>query len=426
MKAVIWKDLSEAERIAALARPARRCDQALVDAVSRILDDIDARGAVAVAEWSRKLDGKAPEKIALNAAVVDRARSKLSRENISALEFAAGNIRRYHAETKPKGQTVSFDFGLECRRIYRAVPSCGLYVPGGSAPLFSTLLMLALPAEAAGVKSRVAVTPPSREGEPYPMMIAAAHVCGLEALWIVGGAQAVGALAYGAMTPKADKIFGPGNAYVAEAKRQVAARGLAAIDLPAGPSELMIVADNSADPAIVAADLLGQAEHDANAQVILISISPEFAARVERELAAQLSELPRRKIAQAALEQSKMILVENLDAAANVANAYAPEHLALHMANADEFAERIENAGAVFVGGSSAEAFGDYICGPSHVLPTDGAARVYGGVTTASFMKTISVQKLTPAGARRLAPETALLARLEGLEAHARSAERRL
>lgn len=425
MKTVIWKDLSEAGRIAALARPARRSDPALVEAVSRILDDIEARGAGAVAEWSRKLDGKAPEKIALDAAQVDRARSRLSREDLSALEFAAENIRRYHAETKPKDQTVSLGFGLECRRVYRAVPSCGLYVPGGSAPLFSTLLMLALPAEAAGVKSRIVVTPPSREGEPHPMMIAAAAVCGLEALWLVGGAQAIGALAYGVLTPNADKIFGPGNAYVAEAKRQVAARDLAAIDLPAGPSELMIVADDAADPAVVAADLLGQAEHDANAQVVLVSASPKLAAMVGRELAAQLNELPRRKIAQAALDQSKTILVAALDIAADIANAYAPEHIALHMAAADELTERIENAGAVFVGGSSAEAFGDYICGPSHVLPTDGAARVYGGVTTASFMKSVSVQKLTPAGARRLAPETARLARLEGLEAHARSAERR-
>lgn len=426
MKICIWSDLTESGRAAVLARPQKRRDPAVREAVREILDDIERRGEAAVADWSLRLDGKAPERLPLNSFAVDAARAKLAREDLSALEIAAANIRRYHAETLPKDQIVNVDADIECRRLFRPISSCALYAPGGSAPLFSTLLMLALPAEAAGVRSRIAVTPPSRDGEAHPAMIATAALCGLDALWLVGGAQAIGALAYGALTPKADKIFGPGNAYVAEAKREVAARGLAAIDLPAGPSELMVVADDAADPALVASDLLAQAEHDADAQVVLVTTSPEFIVKVEQEIATQMTSLPRRKIAQAALESSRAIVVRNPDEAVAAANAYAPEHLALHLTAADDVAERIENAGAVFVGSFSAEAFGDYICGPSHVLPTDGAARVYGGVTTASFMKTISVQKLTREGAEKLGAATARLARLEGLEAHARSAERRL
>ncbi len=426
MKTIIWSDLSETERTAALTRPPWRTDPALSATVSDILGAIESRGVDALYEWSLKLDRRAPERLSLTAAFVDRARAALDRDDLAALERAAENIRRYHIATRPDDQFVRFDFGLECRRIYRAIPACGLYAPGGTAPLFSTLLMLALPAEAAGVRLRIAVTPPARDGGASPPMIAAAALCGLDALWLVGGAQAIGALALGVLLPKADKIFGPGNAYVAEAKRQVAARGLAAVDLPAGPSELMVIADKAADAAIVAADLLGQAEHDADAQVILITTSTEMAARVGSELAALLADLPRRAIAESALSQSKAIVVRNLEEAAAVANAYAAEHLALHTDGADALSEQIENAGAIFTGGYSAEAFGDYICGPSHVLPTDGAARAHGGVTTASFMKSVSVQRISKAGAASLAAPTARLARLEGLEAHARSAERRL
>lgn len=423
MKTIVWSDLSERDRAAVLARPEKRSDPALAETVARIISDIESNGVEALRRWSLQLDGRAPERFELNPVTIDSARAALQAEDLAALELAAENIRRYHAATRPADQCVEFDFGLQCRRLYRAIPACGLYAPGGSAPLFSTLLMLALPAAAAGVRTRIAVTPPTRDGAANPVMIAAAGLCGLDALWLVGGAQAIAALALGVFVPKADKIFGPGNAYVAEAKRQVSARGLAAVDLPAGPSELMVIADETADPAIVASDLLGQAEHDADAQVILVAATVQTAARVEEALAEQLGRLPRRKIAAASLEQSKTIIVRNLDEATLIANTYAPEHLALHVCGADAFAEQIENAGAIFLGAFSAEAFGDYICGPSHVLPTDGAARVYSGVTTASFMKSLSVQKLSPRGAKALAPATARLARLEGLEAHALSAE---
>lgn len=424
MRTVIWSGLSTAAREAALARPPRGADPAVAATVARILGDVDREGAAAVDRWALKIDGAAPRLLEISSSVVDAARAAIDRESLDALEIAAANIRRYHLATRPQDVAVESDDVL-CRRVWRAIASCGLYAPGGSAPLFSTLLMLALPAEAAGVRERIAVTPPARDGGARPVMIAAAALCGLDALWLVGGAQAIAALAYGAGLPKADKIFGPGNAYVAEAKRQVAAQGLAAIDLPAGPSELMVIADDAADPAIIAADLLAQAEHDADAQTALVTMSREFAERVEREMRRQLLILPRATVAEAALARSLILVVADEAQAVEVANAYAPEHLALHFTDADSVAERIENAGAIFVGAASAEAFGDYICGPSHVLPTDASARVFSGVTTASFMKSVSVQKLNKAGASRLAAPTARLARLEGLEAHALSAERR-
>lgn len=426
MKTLIWNNLTADGRRSALARPTARADETLVSAVKAILDDVERRGADAVNHWSQLLDGVPAARIDLDPGVVASARAKLSREDIEAIEIAAENIMRYHEETKPADSVVDFECGLQCRRVFRPIPSCGLYVPGGTAPLFSTLMMLALPAKAAGVNDRIVVTPPSRRGETDPVMITAGALSQLDAIWLVGGAQAIGALAFGALLPKAVKIFGPGNAYVAEAKRQIAARGVAAIDLPAGPSELMVIADQGADASTVAADLLGQAEHDANAQVILATPSGEFAARVCGAIAEQLRELPRRDVAEAALDQSKLIIVRDLHEAAEIANLYAPEHLALHAADGEGLAARIENAGAVFIGAASAEAFGDYLCGPSHVLPTDGAARVFSGVTTGSFMKSMSLQRLTPSGARSLATTAARLARLEGLEAHARSAERRL
>jgi histidinol dehydrogenase len=284
--------------------------------------------------------------------------------------------------------------------------------------------MLAAPALVAGVPNRVLVSPPGRNGQPHPAIIAAAAACGLDALWLVGGAQAIAALTFGAGPPKADKIFGPGNAYVAEAKRYAGSlAGGPAIDLPAGPSELMVIADAAADAEFIAADLLSQAEHDADAQVMLVSPSAELVESVRAAIERQVETLPRRDIARASLAQARFIGVADIDQAVAVANAYAPEHLSLALREPARVLERIENAGAVFVGRYAAEAFGDYAAGPSHVLPTDGAARAWAGVTTAAFMKSFTIQEADAAGARRLAPPVARLARLEGLEAHARAAE---
>jgi len=315
--------------------------------------------------------------------------------------------------------------------VWRAIASVGLYVPGGGAPLFSSLLMLALPAEVAGVSRRVAVTPPSKDGGVHPAMIVAADEAGLDALWLIGGAQAIAALTFGAefedgRIEPVDKLFGPGNAWVAEAKKQASARpGGPAVDMPAGPSELMVIADRDADPEIAAADLLSQAEHDADAQVILVSDSRTCITTVLAEVDRQLQTLPRADIARRSLAEGRAIRVNALAEACTVANLYGPEHLALQVIDAERLVDRINAAGAIFVGTYAAETLGDYAAGPSHVLPTDGGARTLGGITTASFMTSMSVQSVSKKGAAALAPVAARLARLEGLEAHARAADLR-
>jgi histidinol dehydrogenase len=427
MRTVFWNQLSATERRRVLARPQRRSDPRIIETVTQILHDVERGGEAAVARWSRELDGAEPEFLECDPVAVDTARSGLDRDDVEALERAAQNIEAYHTASQPVDLDIEIENGVRCRRLWRPASNCGLYIPGGSAPLFSTLLMLAIPAKVAGVANTIAVTPPRKGGGAHPMMVAAAALAGLDGLWLVGGAQAIAALAFGAGLPKADKIFGPGNTYVAEAKRQIAARGdLAAIDLPAGPSELMLIADQHANAATIAADLLSQAEHDRDAQVILVSTSAGLSERVAEEVAIQVRSLPRAEIAHAALENSVSIIADEIPQAIEIANDYAPEHLALHIADAEDALPDIINAGAVFVGGASAESFGDYTCGPSHVLPTEGAARMWSGVTTASFMKSMSVQRLSAAAAQSLAAATARLARAESLEAHARAAERRL
>ena len=288
--------------------------------------------------------------------------------------------------------------------------------------------MLALPARAAGVRELVVVTPPRTDGGLAPVIALAAELCGIEAVWTAGGAQGVAALAFGAGDiPRVDKICGPGNAWVAEAKTYVSSLpGGPAIDMPAGPSELMVIADEEADPATVAADLLSQAEHDRSAQVLLVTPSPALAERVETAVAARVAPLPRRETAEAALVHARMIVTTSLEEAAEVANAYAPEHLSLAVRAPELLIEAIRNAGAIFAGGLAAETFGDYLAGSSHVLPTDGAARAWGGVSVFTFLKAISVQTVTPEAVARIAAPAAALARLEGLEAHARAAEARL
>jgi histidinol dehydrogenase len=321
--------------------------------------------------------------------------------------------------------------GVRSKRVWRPIGAAGIYVPGGTAPLFSSLLMQAIPAQVAGVRERVVVTPPDKDGGAHPAMILAAAEAGLDAIWLIGGAQAVAALAYGAVLddgeiPACDKLFGPGNAFVAEAKKQAAALpGGPAVDMPAGPSELMVIVDRDAAPEIAAADLLGQAEHDADAQVVLVSTSRANLDYILTEVERQLATLPRQAIARASLKQARAILVRDLDAACEVANLYAPEHLALQVEYPEDLIPSIRAAGAVFMGRFAAETLGDYAAGPSHVLPTDGAARTLGGLATASFMTSMSVQAVTRAGAGALAPVAARLARLEGLEAHARAADLR-
>lgn len=427
-----WSTLDAAGRREALARPARRTDTRVTDGVRAILDDVRDRGGAAVTEWSLKLDGAAPRRIAITPQAEAEARAALPPAATRALRMAAENVRIFHEATRPEDSAwVETRPGVRSRLAWRPLASAGLYVPGGTAPLFSSLLMLAIPAGVAGVERRVAVTPPPKSGALHPALVVAAAEAGLDALWLIGGAQAIAALTFGATFDDGEiepvaKLFGPGNAWVAEAKKQASALpGGPAVDMPAGPSELLVIADRDADPVIAAADLLSQAEHDADAQVVLVSESKGLINAVIEEIEDQLETLPRADIARAALAEGRAIRVTNIAQACEVSNLYGPEHLALQTLDADQWVPRITAAGAVFVGRWAAETLGDYASGPSHVLPTDGAARTTGGITTSSFMTSMSVQAVTEGGAAALAPVAAQLARMEGLEAHARAADLR-
>jgi histidinol dehydrogenase len=427
VRSFVWSRLDAGGRQAALARPEQRSDPELQAAVRAIVDDVRERGWDAVVDHALRLDGEAPRLVDV-APGAERARRALSGAELEAIELAAANIRAFHAGSLPADHAVETAPGLKVRKVWRPLDRVGLYVPGGATPLFSTLLMLAVPARAAGVEEIVVVTPPRPEGGLDPLVALAAELCGIEAVWTLGGAQAIAALAVGAgAIARVPKICGPGNAWVAEAKTYLASLpGGLAIDMPAGPSELMVVADESADAGRVAADLLSQAEHDPSAQVLLVTDSPGLAERVEARLAAQASGLPRRTIAEASLAHARIILVDTLEEAIAVANLYAPEHLALAVDDPQPLVALVRNAGAIFAGHAAAETFGDYLAGSSHVLPTDGAARAWSGISVHTFLKAISVQEVTPAAAGRLAAPAAILARLEGLEAHALAADARL
>ena len=427
MKILVWSELDEAGRRTALARPAQRRDPALQASVRAIVDDVRARGWDAAAEHAIRLDGEAPKRVPV-AALAEETRRTLTTAQLRAIDLARRNIAAFHKGSLPAEHEVETMPGLKVRKVWRPLDRVGLYVPGGATPLFSTLLMLALPARAAGVKEIVVTTPPRPGGGLDPVLALAADLCGIANIWTIGGAQAIAALAWGAGDiPAVPKICGPGNAFVAEAKTYAASLpGGPAIDMPAGPSELLVVADAGADPRLVAADLLSQAEHDASAQVILVTISAPLAEQVAPALAGQASDLPRRETAEAALANGRILVAATLDEAIDIANLYAPEHLSLAVADPEALIGAVRNAGAVFAGGQAAETFGDYLAGSSHVLPTDGAARAWSGVSVHTFLKAMTVQTVTAEAARAIARPAATLARLEGLEAHARAADARL
>jgi len=427
VRTLVWDELDEKGRDAALARPVQRANARLQQDVRAIVDEVREGGWDALCAIARRIDGEEPLRIDV-AQIAASARRELAPEQVEAIELAARNIRAFHEASRPADVTIETMPGLAVSKLWRPIDRVGLYIPGGSAPLFSTLLMLAIPARVAGTREIIAVTPPRAGGGLDPAVALAAALAGIDSIWTVGGAQAIAALAFGAgLIPRADKICGPGNSWVAEAKRLVASLpGGPAIDMPAGPSELMIVADRSADARLVAADLLSQAEHDAAAQVLLVTTDEALAETTAAEVIRQLTDLPRSAIARASLESARTILVADVDAAADVVNRYAPEHLSLAVADAEAMLPLIRNAGAVFAGPLAAETFGDYLAGSSHVLPTDGAARAWSGVSVHSFMKAMSVQSVTPEAARRIVGPTAALARLEALEGHARAADARL
>ncbi|MBA2771126.1 MAG: histidinol dehydrogenase [Sphingomonas sp.] len=427
MKTLLWNQLDEPERKAALERPAQRSDPRLQSAVASIVEQVRSGGWEALCEVARRIDGDEPRLINV-APMAAQARQLLAADQLAAIELAACNIRAFHEACVPQDSAVETAPGLVVSKVWRPIDRVGLYVPGGRTPLFSTLLMLAIPARSAGVRDVVAVTPPRPGGGLDPIIAFAAELCGIDSMWTVGGAQAIAALAFGAGSiPQVDKICGPGNAWVAEAKRLVASlAGGTAIDMPAGPSELMVIADEGADPRLVAADLLSQAEHDSAAQVLLVTPSIQLADQVQVALAAQLKTLPRVEIARASLASARLIVSRDIEQAVQIANRYAPEHLSLAVVDPKELIALVRNAGAVFAGRYAAEIFGDYLAGSSHVLPTDGAARAWSGVSSYTFVKAMSVQTVTADAARRIAGPAAMLARIEGLEAHARAADARL
>ena len=362
MRRIDWSSLDAAGRKDALARPKRRSETSVGDVVREIFDDVQTRGGEAVTEWAIKLDGAPPRRIAITDAAVAQARDALPPADTRALRVAAENVRVFHQATVPEdSKLIETTPGVTSRIVWRPIGAAGLYAPGGTAPLFSSLLMLAIPAGVAGVTTRVAVTPPSRDGSAHPAMILAAAEAGLDALWLLGGAQAIAAMTFGVTLddgeiPACDKLFGPGNAYVAEAKRYASSLpGGPSADMPAGPSELLVIADRFADAELVAADLLSQAEHDADAQVVLVA---DRAATIDAVLEAvedQLSTLPREAIARASLAEARAVLVADLAEAVAVSNLYGPEHLALHVEDAEKLVPSIRAAGAVFVGRWAAE-----------------------------------------------------------------------
>jgi len=423
-----WDSLSAAERRAALARPAQdaRADIAAVaaDVVSTVRRDGDA----ALFAYTERFDSVRLESLAVPPAEFAQARAALTSQQHAALEAAIANVQQFHAGQLPQPLVVETMPGVRCERIVRAISTVGLYVPAGSAPLPSAVIMLAIPARIAGCQNRILCTPPARNGKANPAVLVAAELCGIETVFKVGGAQAIAALAYGTQTiPKADKIFGPGNAYVTAAKQLVAADPAgAACDMPAGPSEVMVVADGSASAEFVAADLLAQAEHDTQAQAILVTSSRELAEAVSLEVQKQTSTLSRRAILQESLAASRCIVVRDVAAAIGVANSYAAEHLILEVEEPRRWLPQIQNAGSVFLGTWSPEPMGDYCSGTNHVLPTYGYARAYSGLSVLDFVKGITVQELSPAGLQGLGPVAVELAKLEGLDAHAQAVSRRL
>lgn len=428
MKTVIWSDLSKGERREALARPAAIADLTLFGRVREIMDGVRERGDDALLAYTAQFDGVNLKALSPAYSDMKDAWETLPEADKAAIKTAKRNIEAFHTAQLPKTIEIETMPGVFCRREPRAIETAGLYVPGGTAPLVSTLLMLAVPAKVAGVTRRIIVTPPTADGQIDSAILAAAYYCGVTEVFMCGGAQAIAALAYGTETiPKCDKIFGPGNAYVAAAKSLAALEpGGPAIDLPAGPSEAMVLADTKASPVFVASDLLSQAEHDTMAQVILVTTSELFAKGVKAEVETQLSTLPREDIAREAMQNAKFIVVESRGDMIEVTNAYAPEHLIVQIENPDSLVSDVQNAGSIFLGPWTPESVGDYASGTNHTLPTYGAARAYSGVTTESFMKFISVQKLTREGLENIGPAVERLAEMEGLEAHRRAVALRL
>lgn len=386
--------------------------------VRKILKEVKEKGDKAVLKYTRLYDGIKLKSLLVNEKETRRASSLVSEELKAAIQQAKTNIETFHALQKEDINRVETMPGIQCWRKAVAIEKVGLYIPGGTAPLFSTVLMLAIPAKLAGCKEIVLCSPPSIDGSIHPAVVYTASLCGVTKIFKAGGVQAVAAMAYGTETiPKVFKVFGPGNPYVTFAKQLIQTEGVA-IDMPAGPSEVMVIADETAEPSFVAADLLSQAEHGPNSQVILVTTDPDMISKVNAEVERQAAALPRRVFAERALKKSRIILLRSADEALAFADLYAPEHLILCLKNAAVLAEKVTAAGSVFIGNYSPESAGDYASGTNHTLPTNGFAAAYSGVSLDSFVKKITFQELTKEGLKNISSTVMTMAEAEGLEAH--------
>ena len=404
-----WKEITE--------RPHLDHSQ-LQQTVSGVLNDVRQRGDEAVLDYEERFDHVRLQQLAVTPEEMNEAERLVSPELKEAIELAHHNIYAFHEVQQFQGVRVETQPGVECWQRSVPIEKVGLYIPGGTAPLFSTVLMLATPAKIAGCRHIVLCTPPDREGHVNPAILVAARTAGVSAIYKAGGVQAIGAMAYGTQTvPKVYKIFGPGNQYVMAAKQQVSL-GDVAIDMPAGPSEVCVLADETANAQFVAADLLSQAEHGVDSQVMLITTSEQTLSDVQQEVERQLALLPRKEIAAKALDNSRMVLVASSDEMMALSNAYAPEHLIIQTRDYAALAEKVVNAGSVFLGPYACESAGDYASGTNHTLPTHGYATAYSGVNLDSYCRKVTFQHLTAEGVRRIGPAVELMAEAEQLHAH--------
>lgn len=388
------------------------------DQVKPIFREVMSAGDEAVRGYTEKFDGVVIDALACTPEEFQEAEQALDPNLKKAIKEAKGNIERFHIAQKTERVEVETAPGVLCWQEKRPIEKVGLYIPGGTAPLFSTILMLAVPARIAACKEIIMCTPPDKEGKVHPAILFAASLCGVNRIYKIGGVQAVAAMTFGTESvPRVYKIFGPGNQYVTVAKQLATQYGVA-IDMPAGPSEVMVVADDTAKASFVAADLLSQAEHGADSQVVLVTTSESFLKEVQEEINQQLTGLPRKELAKKALDNSKLILADRMEEALQMINFYGPEHLILSCRDAEGLSEQVINAGSVFLGNFTPESAGDYASGTNHTLPTNGYARQYSGVNLDSFMKSITFQRISEEGIQKIGPTVAVMAEAEGLQAH--------
>ena len=423
-----WNALDDATQRSFLRRPAVDDDAAIREAVLAIVADVKAGGDEALRALTARLDGVELADLRVSGEEMDAASASLPARATAAIDLAIANVRCFHEAQRPPAVDVETMPGVRCERVSRAIDAVGLYVPAGTAPLPSAAIMLSVPAVIAGCATRIVCTPPRPDGRADPAIVVAAVRAGVTDIFKVGGAQAIAAMAYGtASVPKVGKIFGPGNAWVTCAKSVVSSDpDGAAIDMPAGPSEVLVIADDTASAEFVASDLLSQAEHGIDSQVVLVTTSTRLADAVEEQIEQQLRSLSRAEIARGSLEHARTVIVDDLDTAVDVSNRYAPEHLILQCRDARTLVPAISNAGSVFVGQWTPESVGDYCSGTNHVLPTYGYARSYSGLSLDQFMRGMTVQELTREGLAGLSEAVVTLAGLEGLDAHASAVTRRL